>query len=60
MASEKRPFSHITVNVEEEDDLVIQAGAVDAVAELNLFAAQLLGDLLYQLFRFSCAAVVNT
>ena len=30
MASEKRPFSHITVNVEEEDDLVIQAGAVDA------------------------------
>ena len=32
MASEKRPFSHITVNVEEEDDLVIQAGAVDAGA----------------------------
>lgn len=30
MASDKRPFTHITVNADEEDDLVIQAGAVSA------------------------------
>lgn len=30
MVSDKRPFTHITVNAEEEDDLVIQAGAVSA------------------------------